>query len=115
MATTIVIDDVPDHDLKAQQSFVHFDIYEGPEDAIQSAFDLRSGDSIGRKNTNIVQFADDLHMSNLHCKVNLVQDKFFFEDIASTNGSWLRMSLEANESDSFPLKEQMVFKIGNSA
>lgn len=54
-------------------------------------------------------------MSNLHCKVNLVTDKFFFEDIASTNGSWLRLSLEGNESGLFPLKEKVIFKVGSSA
>ena len=102
-------------DLRIQNSYVHFEIYEGPEDLQQNAFDLRSGDSIGRKNTNMVQFTDDLHMSNLHCKVNLVTDKFFFEDIASTNGSWLRLSMEGNESVLFPLKEKVIFKVGSSA
>lgn len=54
-------------------------------------------------------------MSNLHCKINLVQNVFYFEDIASTNGSWVRLSEENQESRKFELKEQMVFKIGNSA
>ena len=54
-------------------------------------------------------------MSNLHCKINLVQDKFFFEDIASTNGSWLRLSREGMESEPKALSHLTVFKIGNSA
>jgi len=37
-------------------------------------------------------------MSNLHAKINLIGKKFFFEDIASTNGSWLRLSKESEES-----------------
>lgn len=40
-------------------------------------------------------------MSNLHCKINLIGEKFNFEDIASTNGSWLRLSKECEESDPY--------------
>ena len=54
-------------------------------------------------------------MSNLHCKINLVGDKFYFEDIASTNGSWLRLSKECEESQPTPLSHGTIFKIGNSA
>ncbi len=54
-------------------------------------------------------------MSNQHCKINLIHDVFYFEDIASTNGSWVRLSLENKESQLFELREKMVFKIGNSA
>ena len=54
-------------------------------------------------------------MSNLHAKINLVGKKFFFEDIASTNGSWLRLSKESEESSSQLLIHKTVFKIGNSA
>ena len=54
-------------------------------------------------------------MSNLHCKINQIQEVFLFEDIASTNGSWQRLSDESKNSEHFPLKEGMIFKIGNSA
>lgn len=54
-------------------------------------------------------------MSNLHCKINQIHDVFLFEDIASTNGSWHRLSDESKESQKIILKESMVFKIGNSA
>lgn len=54
-------------------------------------------------------------MSNLHCKINLIGDKFNFEDIASTNGSWLRLSKESEESEHKVLNHGTVFKIGNSA
>jgi hypothetical protein len=40
---------------------------------------------------------------------------FLFEDIASTNGSWQRLSDESKNSEYYSLKEGMVFKIGNSA
>ena len=54
-------------------------------------------------------------MSNLHAKINLIGKKFFFEDIASTNGSWLRLSKESEESTEKQLLHKTVFKIGNSA
>ncbi len=60
-------------------------------------------------------FSDDLHMSNLHCKINLVGDKFNFEDMASTNGSWLRLSKESEDSEPKLLYHGTIFKIGNSA
>ena len=94
---------------------VEFTIYESPEDINDKVFKLYSGNSIGRKTNNHVCFSDDLHMSNLHCKINLVNEKFYFEDIASTNGSWLRLSREAEESQPKLLKHSTIFKIGNSA
>ena len=54
-------------------------------------------------------------MSNLHCKINLIGDRFYFEDIASTNGSWLRLSKECEESKPYLLSHGTIFKIGNSA
>ena len=81
----------------------------------ERVFKLNSGDSIGRKTNNFVCFSDDLHMSNLHCKINLIGDKFKFEDIASTNGSWLRLSRESEESEPKLLENETIFKIGNSA
>lgn len=98
-----------------KDSFVEFTIYESPEDMNEKIFKLYSGDSIGRKQNNNVCFSDDLHMSNLHCKINLIGDKFIFEDIASTNGSWLRLSKECEESKPSILTHETIFKIGNSA
>ena len=54
-------------------------------------------------------------MSNLHCKIYLVHDKFLLEDMESTNGTWLRLSPESTRSNNIALKDRMVFKIGNSA
>ena len=98
-----------------KDSFVEFTIYESPEDMNEKIFKLHSGDSIGRKQNNNLCFSDDLHMSNLHCKINLIGDKFNFEDIASTNGSWLRLSKECEESRPNILTHGTIFKIGNSA
>jgi len=96
-------------------SSIEFTIYESPEETPDRVFTLSSGSSIGRKANNAVCFSDDLHMSNLHCKVNLIGHQFFFEDMASTNGSWLRLSKESIDSQPVLLSNQTVFKIGNSA
>lgn len=96
-------------------SSIEFTIYESPEETPDRVFTLTSGSSIGRKANNAVCFSDDLHMSNLHCKVNLIGHQFFFEDMASTNGSWLRLSKESIDSQPVLLSNQTVFKIGNSA
>lgn len=96
-------------------SYVEFTIYEAPEEMIDRNFMLYSNNSIGRKTSNSLSFTDDLHMSNLHCKIYLINDLFFLEDIASTNGSWLRLSPEGLKSEPVPLNHAMVFKIGNSA
>lgn len=37
------------------------------------------------------------------------------EDLDSTNGSWMRLSKEQSKSPPFILKEETIFKIGNSA
>ena len=100
---------------KREHSFVDLVVYEAPEEIEDKKFTLRNNDSIGRKNTSTISFNDDLHMSNLHCKVILIQDRFVLEDIASTNGTWLRLSEESLESEEVLLNHHMVFKIGNSA
>ena len=98
-----------------KESYVEFTIYESPEEMIEKTFALMHNHSIGRKTSNALSFTDDLHMSNLHCKIYLIQDKFFLEDIASTNGSWLRLSQEGQKSEPVHLSHGTVFKIGNSA
>ena len=97
------------------ESFLEFTIYEAPEQSDQISYKLQSGSSIGRKSTNSLCFADDLHMSNLHCKINLIGKRFYFEDMASTNGSWIRLSKEGMISGPVPMTADTIFKIGNSA
>lgn len=102
------------NDEALSNSYVEFMIYESPEEIPNKTYTITSGQSIGRKQTNAISYTEDLHMSNLHCKVNLVFDRFFFEDMASTNGSWLRLSKEGLESKPVLLQNHTVFKIGNS-
>ena len=97
------------------ESRIELEIYESPEESTVKTFTLFNESSIGRKNNNSLCFSEDLHMSNLHCKINLIGSDFIFEDMASTNGSWLRLSFEGNSSEPFMLNNDTVFKIGNSA
>ena len=97
-------------------NFVEFRVYESPaEENREKVFKMGNRHSIGRKSTNQIHFNEDLHMSNLHCKVILIGQKFYLEDIASTNGSWLRLSKKGIESLPFALEQGTIFKIGNSA
>ena len=56
-----------------------------------------------------------MHMSNLHGKFIFADNRFFYEDQQSTNGSWMKLSDEGQKSQLFLLEEDTVFKIGNAA
>lgn len=97
-----------------EESHIELTVYESP-DEMSDKYLIYSESSIGRKSSCTLSFPDDLHMSNLHCKFNLIGDRFIFEDMASTNGSWLRLSKEGTTSAPYPLDRNAVFKIGNTA
>lgn len=105
----------PNQSVIETESHIILEIYESPDDSTVGTFQLYSDSSIGRKQNNSLCFSEDLHMSNLHCKINLIGTQFMFEDMASTNGSWLRLSREGHQSDPFMLRHSTIFKIGNSA
>lgn len=69
-----------------QKSYIVLEIYDGPEEFQKMKHILEEGGNIGRKANNKIHFTEDLHMSNLHCKITRVHDKFVLEDMASTNG-----------------------------
>lgn len=106
---------MPDNTISEESSQIVLEIYESPEESSVKLFTLSNDSSIGRKNNNALCFSDDLHMSNLHCKINLIGNNFMFEDMASTNGSWLRLSFEGSSSEPYELNDETIFKIGNSA
>ena len=97
------------------QSHVKFIMYESPEEFYESTLMLAHGSSIGRKASTTYSFESDLHMSNLHCKISLIGNRFYLEDMESTNGTWLRLSLEGQQSELYPLSKNTIFKIGNTA
>lgn len=76
---------------------------------------IKHNATIGRRSTNTWPFPEDVHMSNVHGKFVLSKGAFFYEDMDSTNGSWLRLSKEQSVSGPFPLEKGTIFKIGNSA
>lgn len=51
-------------------------------------FYIRNSATIGRKASypNSIPFTDDFHLSNNHAKIQIIEKKFIFEDLGSTNG-----------------------------
>ena len=121
--TNLFVKESTDFENKILDSFVEFSCYlkldnnnsENSEIEENFFFKLQSGETIGRKLNNTINFESDLHLSNIHCKINLIEDHFYFEDIKSTNGSWLRFSDEQKKSKKFLLKNNDIFKIGNNS
>ncbi|KRX02394.1 Sterile alpha motif/pointed domain [Pseudocohnilembus persalinus] len=69
----------------------------------------------GRKNNNEIPLPDDHHLSNQHCRFFMNGSLFYVEDLSSTNGTWLRISMEGEESELYPLQDKSVFKIGTTS
>ena len=64
-------------------------ICEGPnlgQKLVVSLKDQLTSNSIGRKNTNTFPFPEDQHLSNIHAKFFILDNKFYLEDLSSTNG-----------------------------
>ncbi len=64
-------------------------ICEGPnvgQRLVVSLKDQLTHNSVGRKNTNTFPFPDDQHLSNIHAKFFILDNKFYLEDLSSTNG-----------------------------
>jgi len=101
-------------DQNAEKSYIVLEVSDAPDDIPNKVYKLIEGGSIGRKQNNNIYFSEDLHMSNNHCKIVLVNTKFILEDLSSTNGSWIRLSKESVQSPMFPLHHKTIFKIGNS-
>ncbi|EGR33735.1 hypothetical protein IMG5_041730 [Ichthyophthirius multifiliis] len=81
----------------------------------QEMIDKNEYFSIGRKNSNKIILPDDQHLSNLHAKIYFIDMKIILEDHGSTNGSWLRLSKEGIQSESYSLDNNTTFKIGTTS
>lgn len=112
--TDIVINQNSEEGEEEDDSRIILSIHDSPEEQYEK-MTAYHGSSIGRKSNNSLPFPDDLHMSNIHAKINLINETFYFEDMASTNGSWLRLSAEGTVSVPYPLDKNVIFKIGNTA
>lgn len=75
-----------EEDKNWQKSYIVLEIYDSPCDSDRKKHILEEGGSIGRKSSNKIHYKEDLHMSNLHCKITRAHDKFVLEDMGSTNG-----------------------------
>lgn len=73
-------------DPNAQKSHIILEIYDAPEDGEKQSYTIHESGSIGRKLNNNIPFVDDLHMSNSHCNIALVNNQYLLEDLSSTNG-----------------------------
>jgi pSer/pThr/pTyr-binding forkhead associated (FHA) protein len=63
-------------------------VLEGPDQGKEYRVPLKdkaSNYTVGRKCTNMLSF-DDQHLSNIHAKIFLLDNKYTFEDMGSTNG-----------------------------
>lgn len=72
--------------LNPSESFLALTIYEGPCELTEAEIIIKESAKIGRKTTNQISFQDDIHMSNMHAQINLINGAYMLEDIASTNG-----------------------------
>lgn len=73
-------------DNQDNRTHIKLEVYDGPEEHQKCSYTIYESGSIGRKVNNHICFADDLHMSNIHCKIILINDNYFLEDMSSTNG-----------------------------
>ena len=84
-----------------EKSFLKLEMLDGPEGndiRERNTFIINEAGTIGRKPNNLLKFQDDLHMSNIHCKISLVNNNYFIEDLSSTNGYFrLTQVLEKTE------------------
>lgn len=81
-------------------------------------FIIENTATIGRKGQftpTTITFVDDLHLSNTHTKISVIEGQFVLEDLGSTNGSWLRLSPEGTRSKPYELVDGTFFKIGASS
>ncbi|KAL4468271.1 hypothetical protein ABPG72_015807 [Tetrahymena utriculariae] len=71
--------------------------------------------SIGRKPSNKIKLPDDQHLSNVHAKIYFMNNQFFLEDNASTNGTWIRLSKEGDTSQEWEIQNNTIIKIGSTS
>jgi hypothetical protein len=70
------------------------EIIEGPSLGYSIEISNHKKVTIGRKQTNLLNFPEDQHLSNVHAAITPIGEKFFVEDMGTTNGTWRRLSYE---------------------
>ena len=72
-----------------EKSYIKLEVLDCPESndsRERNTYLIYDAGTIGRKPNNLMKFQEDLHMSNIHCKISLVSNSYFLEDLSSTNG-----------------------------
>ena len=65
-----------------------FTIIEGPAHSLIMEIPKHGKVSIGRKPNNLLNFPDDQHLSNIHATLSYMDNKYYIEDMGTTNGTW---------------------------
>lgn len=71
---------------RPQESQLILKVSDGPDAEIDRQIRIGESAKIGRRKTNQLCFQEDVHMSNMHAQINLVNGTYILEDMASTNG-----------------------------
>ena len=73
--------------LKILIKFSILDLINNKEEIFFANFEnLNTKYSIGRNSCNSINFPDDLHLSNIHASLFILDNNVFLEDLGSTNG-----------------------------
>jgi hypothetical protein len=96
------------NDLTKSRARVNRVIVVSPD--FEKEYELRNGMTFGRSNDVSVQIEDDFASSN-HAQLLLEKGAWIYEDLGSTNGSWLDRK---RISGPLKIKRGTVLKIGNT-
>ena len=80
------------------EGILTLEIIEGPSLGSLIEIPRNSKVTIGRKQTNLLNFPDDQHLSNIHATIFSIDNRYYIEDMGPSNGSWKRLSLEGEKS-----------------
>lgn len=101
--------------LDPSNKMISMKVVDGPANLLHKEYELATPIKVGRKPENHLFYPDDLHLSNSHSEMFISDQVFYLEDRASTNGTWMRLSGEGQESDAYLLEEGIIFKVGTSS
>lgn len=87
--------------------------YEGPARDLEFLLD-RQGGNIGRDPENEISIPEDSQLSSKHGHVLFENNKFYLEDLGSTNKTWRRISAEGDASVEIAIYVGDFIKIGST-
>jgi pSer/pThr/pTyr-binding forkhead associated (FHA) protein len=65
---------------------VQMTVIDGPDNLLNTKYDSIVPIKVGRKGENHISYPDDMHLSNSHAEIFMMEQTFYIEDRASTNG-----------------------------